>query len=502
MRTSFVTAAAVAATASAVDIDAMAVPDFIAGVIFGLTGDNHLDEIRTCYQGGDTIVNDAKIALDDMKHGSYLQAVQEVGDIINQFPTALTNCKNMDDDFAEIEDWAKIFTKPVSLVTEASKNWLLHHKKVKADIAQEEADWHAGQYFDAGKDTASAIDLLVPFSDSQLTQGLPVKGAVEFLGGFLDGFIDDNHMDEIKTCEIDAQKEGKAVEQAFADLKAGHKVKAIMELKKLVTSWKTDLADCAPPKMQKDIQAFENWAQVFKDPKKLIKQISKSMIFHKADIEQDFEEMETDWKTGDYYLSGESLADLITVAIGSVEDPHYDLDAEAIPDFVAGFIYQLTGDNQMTEIEQCWTGGEHIVDDAEAALADIKAGHYIKGAEDLYTVIKGFPDALSTCKNMGDDLDKIEDWAKVFAQPGTLAKELSKNWLLHHKKVKADIAKEEADWSSENYFAAGEDTAAAIELLVPFKESSDKVEFDIMAVPDFAAGFLYGMVGDNHLTEF
>ena len=226
------------------------------------------------------------------------------------------------------------------------------------------------------------------------------------------------------------------------------------------------------------------------------------MIFHKADIEQDFEEMETDWKTGDYYLSGESLADLITVAIGSVEDPHYDFDAEAIPDFVAGFIYQLTGDNQMTEIDQCWTGGQGIVDDAEAALADIKAGHYIKGAEDLYTVIKEFPTALSTCKNMGDDLDKIEDWAKVFAQPGTLAKELSKNWLLHHKKVKADIAKEEADWSSENYFAAGEDTAAAIELLVPFKESSDKVEFDIMAVPDFAAGFLYGMVGDNHLAEF
>ena len=209
MRTSFVTAAAVAATASAVDVDAMAVPDFIAGVIFGLTGDNHLDEIRTCYKGGDTIVNDAKIALDDMKSGSYLQAIQEVGDIINQFPTALTNCKNMDDDFAEIEDWASIFTKPVSLVAEASKNWLLHHKKVKADIAQEEADWHAGQYFDAGKDTASAIDLLVPFSDSQLTYGLPVKGAVEFLGGFLDGFIGDNHMDEIKTCEIDAQKEEK-----------------------------------------------------------------------------------------------------------------------------------------------------------------------------------------------------------------------------------------------------------------------------------------------------
>jgi len=49
MRTSFVTAS-IAATATA--MDAMAVPDFIAGFIFGLTGDNHLEEIEQCYTGG------------------------------------------------------------------------------------------------------------------------------------------------------------------------------------------------------------------------------------------------------------------------------------------------------------------------------------------------------------------------------------------------------------------------------------------------------------------
>jgi len=30
--------------------------------------------------------------------------------------------------------------------------------------------------------------------------------------------------------------------------------------------------------------------------------------------------METDWNTGEYYLAGEQLADLITVAIGPVEE--------------------------------------------------------------------------------------------------------------------------------------------------------------------------------------
>lgn len=243
-----------------------------------------------------------------------------------------------------------------------------------------------------------------------------------------------------------------------------------MELKHLVTSWKNDLADCATTKMQPDIQAFEKWAEVFKNPKKLIKKISKAMVMHKADIDQDIEEMETDWKTGDYYLSGESLADLITVAIGPVEDGEdVDIDAKAIPDFVAGFIYQLTGDNKMTEIEQCWTGGEGMVEDAEAALADIKAGHYIKGAQDIYKVVQEFSPALANCKNMGDDIAKIEAWAEVFTHPGTLTKELSKNWLLHHKKVKADIAQEKTDWSAKKYFDAGKDTGAAIEILVPMQ---------------------------------
>ena len=70
---------------------------------------------------------------------------------------------------------------------------------------------------------------------------------------------------------------------------------------------------------------------------------------------------------------------------------------------------------------------------------------------------------------MDDDIASIKDWASVFKQPETLLKKVSKNWLLHGTKVKADIASEEADWSSANYFKAGKDTAAAVDLLVPFK---------------------------------
>ena len=56
-----------------------------------------------------------------------------------------------------------------------------------------------------------------------------------------------------------------------------------------------------------------------------------------------------------------------------------DISALAIPDFVAGFVYGLTGDNNLTEIEACYQGGEQIVTDSQTAIADFKAGNYFKG---------------------------------------------------------------------------------------------------------------------------
>ena len=106
----------------------------------------------------------------------------------------------MDDDMAKIEDWAQVFTEPATLAKKVSKNWLLHGVQVKEDIAQEQADWSSGAYFNAGKDAAAAIELLVPF-ESALTYGLNVKAPIEFLGGFLDGMIGDNHLDELYYCE-------------------------------------------------------------------------------------------------------------------------------------------------------------------------------------------------------------------------------------------------------------------------------------------------------------
>ena len=62
------------------------------------------------------------------------------------------------------------------------------------------------------------------------------------------------------------------------------------------------------------------------------------------------------------WKAGLTTADLTIYAVGPVT-PHYPsfgqvgLPAEAIPDFIAGLIYGFTGDNDLEEIEACYSGG-------------------------------------------------------------------------------------------------------------------------------------------------
>ena len=54
-------------------------------------------------------------------------------------------------------------------------------------------------------------------------------------------------------------------------------------------------------------------------------------------------------------MAGQDLAALMTVAVGPIETSAVaNVGVTDIADFVAGFVYGMTGDNQLTEIEACF----------------------------------------------------------------------------------------------------------------------------------------------------
>ena len=80
-----------------------AVPDFVAGLIYGLTGHNHLDELQHCFDGADPLLKEVEHVLDDFKHMRFIAGVKDIGQVIWMLPDAVKTCEGMDADIAAIE---------------------------------------------------------------------------------------------------------------------------------------------------------------------------------------------------------------------------------------------------------------------------------------------------------------------------------------------------------------------------------------------------------------
>ena len=74
--------------------------DFIAGFMYGMTGDNNLHEIQSCIQGAELMVPEIKAGIADIKKGGWLfdtQAAFQFGLVALQIPQALDACEMKED---------------------------------------------------------------------------------------------------------------------------------------------------------------------------------------------------------------------------------------------------------------------------------------------------------------------------------------------------------------------------------------------------------------------
>ena len=177
------------------------------------------------------------------------------------------------------------------------------------------------------------------------------------------------------------------------------------------------------------------------------------------------------------------------------------LDAPLL--FVGGLLEGMVGDNHLTEISTCFTDGEATVTDVEAIVKAVEAGHWFKAAEDVKTTVTAFHTALTACESMGDDLKAVEQWASIFTHKTDLISTVTKHMIFHKSEIMGDINTIKVDWSGAEYYQAGKATADLLTVAIgPIEVPSEEVVgLDIMMLPDLAAGFVYGMVGDNHLEE-
>ena len=127
----------------------------------------------------------------------------------------------------------------------------------------------------------------------------------------------------------------------------------------------------------------------------------------------------------------------------------------AAPKFAAGLIYGMVGVNDLPEITTCATDGWGEIQNVEDIIAALEAGQVQIASQDLVKFADDLSVVLADCKNTKEDIAAITAWAAVFSSKARLIADVSKNLLLHRKKIKNDIATVKTEWAAKDFFQSG-----------------------------------------------
>ena len=369
---------AVYAIEQAYAFEAKSIPDFVAGFVYGMVGDNHLTEVEACYDGSTDIISEVERALKMIEKGNYKIGVAELGLVVKQFPAALTTCKGMGDDIAAIESWATIFTQPEELAETVGKNWLLHRSTIKGYLAEEESDWATGEYFSAGVDTAMALTEAVGPIQTTNEANMDLKMIPEFLMALyieLEGEIDE---DAISQCIVSGTDLSTHIIDTINHIQSGNIFKAMMDIQKVILNMQKDLIPCEG--IITDWSTIEQWVSVFSRPSELGETSTYNYLTNKSLIQDTLASEKASWAVANYKQAGIDFADLAIILLGplAIPEPTFkedmNLDPHMVNYLLAGFIYGMTEQNHLTEIEACYAGGSEMEKEIVTAIGDFKKG--------------------------------------------------------------------------------------------------------------------------------
>lgn len=82
---------------------AMAIPDYLAGLVYGLTGDNELDEFEKCFERSDDLMKMGQQVFSEFAGNEIIHAFEDLGNLAAMLPPLMTTCStDLQNDLKEI----------------------------------------------------------------------------------------------------------------------------------------------------------------------------------------------------------------------------------------------------------------------------------------------------------------------------------------------------------------------------------------------------------------
>ena len=90
----------------------------MAGFLYGMVGDNHLDEIKSCYTGTAPLRELVDSFVKHMEHLNFFAAIEDFEEFMKSVSYCAEPCRieNLKDDIASIKAWMAQFERIPSLI--------------------------------------------------------------------------------------------------------------------------------------------------------------------------------------------------------------------------------------------------------------------------------------------------------------------------------------------------------------------------------------------------
>ena len=126
----------------------------------GLVQKDDFQMIDTCFKDTVGIKDEIAAAIDLFKlkdPEDVLKGVEDILDVVIEFPNVMSACKDMQKDIDRIEDWYDIMFNPKKLIQTVTHNIFAHPFKIQDDSLKIAYDLGASDYQNMGKNTADIL---------------------------------------------------------------------------------------------------------------------------------------------------------------------------------------------------------------------------------------------------------------------------------------------------------------------------------------------------------
>lgn len=142
-------------------MDITAVEKYLSGIIYGMIEKDDLPEMQKCLKNTEVVATEVKAIISEVSKGDMADIVKGVQDaikLVQELPTDLSDCKNIQGDVTKITNWGKQFITPSGL-THIVENVMANWSNIQTDIGTINTDIQGSKYEEAGEMTADVVIL-------------------------------------------------------------------------------------------------------------------------------------------------------------------------------------------------------------------------------------------------------------------------------------------------------------------------------------------------------